>query len=172
MLKHNQIDAIHSNNVDIISNTNHELTSPLQKMIGIQGATGSIWQVLKSESILLVSANITEEQNVSSVPIKQAVAKGANLVVFDHSETELTRYATKWFRPKIGTEVALIGSLIKTIIDESLENHDFITGNCVDFDTFRNSIWEYDQSKVSSLTGIPQEDIRDCLLYTSPSPRD
>ena len=159
--------VMNSNNVDIISNTNHELTSPLQKMVGIQGATGSIWQVLKSESILLVSSNITEEQNVSSVPIKQAVAKGANLVVIDQRETELTRYATKWLRPKIGTEVALIGALIKTIIDESLENHDFITGNCVDFDTFRNSIWEYDQSKVSSLTGIPQEDIRDAARLIS-----
>ncbi len=153
--------VMNSHNIDVVSNTNHELTSPLQEMIGIQGATGNIWQVLKSESILLVSSNITEEQNVSSVPIKQAVAKGANLVVIDQRETELTRYATKWLRPKIGTEVALIGALIKTVIDESIEKHDFITENCVNFEAFRNSIWEYDQSKVSTLTGIPQEDIRD-----------
>ena len=153
--------VMNSNNIDVVSNTNHELTGPLQKMIGMQAATGNIWQVLKSESILLVSSNITEEQNVSSVPIKQAVAKGANLVVIDQRETELTRYATKWLRPKIGTEVALIGALIKTVIDESIEKHDFITENCVNFEAFRNSIWEYDQSKVSTLTGIPQEDIRD-----------
>ena len=70
-------------------------------------------------------------------------------------------------RPKIGTEAALIGALIKTMIDESLENHDFITENCVNFDAFRNSIWEYDQSKVSSLTGIPQEDIREAARLIS-----
>ena len=163
--------VMNSNNIDTTSNIASELTSPLRDLIGIQGATGNIWQVLNSEAILLVSSNITEEQNVSAVPIKQAISKGANLVVIDQRETELTRYAKKWLRPRIGTEVALIGSIIKTIIDESLEDHNFIVENCLEFDSFRNSIWEYDQAKVESLTGISQEDIREAarLIGTASS---
>ncbi|GIT59699.1 MAG: hypothetical protein Ct9H300mP19_16470 [Dehalococcoidia bacterium] len=44
----------------------------------------------------------TEGQNVLAVPAKKAIREGAKLVVIDSRETEFTRYAAKWLRPKPG----------------------------------------------------------------------
>ena len=148
-----------SNNINVSSNSRPKLVSALQSSIGDDSATNTIWNLLNSEVILLVSANITEEQNVASVPIKQAIAKGAKLIVIDQRETELTRYATKWIRPLVNSESNLIGGMLRSILDQSLEDHDFATEHCEGYDEFRNSLWNFDLVKVSAETGIPQEEI-------------
>jgi len=150
-----------SNNINVSSNSRPKLVNSLQNLIGTDCASNKIWELLDSQVILLVSANITEEQNVVSVPIKQAVAKGANLIVIDQRETELTRYATKWIRPLINSESVLIGGILRSIIDQSLEDHDFATEKCEGYDKFRNSLWDFDLVKVSAQTGISQEEIRE-----------
>ena len=148
-----------SNNINVSSNSRPSLVSALENAIGDDAATNTIWNLLNSEVILLVSSNITEEQNVASVPIKQAIAKGAKLIVIDQRETELTRYATKWIRPLVNSESNLIGGILRSILDQSLEDHDFATENCEGYDEFRNSLWNFDLVKVSEQTGITQEEI-------------
>ena len=148
-----------SNNINVSSNSRPSLVSALENAIGDDAATNTIWNLLNSEVILLVSSNITEEQNVASVPIKQAIAKGAKLIVIDQRETELTRYATKWIRPLVNSESNLIGGILRSILDQSLEDHDFATENCEGYDEFRNSLWNFDLVKVSEQTGIAQEEI-------------
>ncbi len=152
---------MNSPNVDVASNTNPDLVEPLESMIGIQGSTSRTWELLDSNCILVVSSNITEDQNVASVPIKQAVSKGAKLIVIDQRETELTRYSDLWLRPKLNSESHLIGGIIRTILDESLEDHEFSTENCQGFSELRNSIWDFDLIKISELTGLPQDSIRE-----------
>ena len=148
-----------SNNINVSSNMRPKLISALQNAIGDDSATNTTWNLLKSDVILLVSGNITEEQNVASVPIKQAISKGAKLIVIDQRETELTRYATKWIRPLVNSESNLIGGVLRSILDQSLEDHNFATENCEGYDEFRNSLWNFDLVKVSEQTGIPQEEI-------------
>ena len=114
-------DVMHSANVDISSNTHPEITKPLGDMTGRRTSTSRIWQLLDTDCVLVVSSNITESQNVVSVPIKQAAANGTKIIVVDQRETELTRYADIWLRPKVDSEIDLIGGFMRTIIDESLE---------------------------------------------------
>jgi formate dehydrogenase alpha subunit len=149
-----------TNNVNVSSNTRPELFPPLGDMLGVPAGTNSIWELEHSKCFLLVSSNITEEQNVAAVPIKMAVKGGASLIVIDPRETELTRYASIWLRPLPGTEAALIGGMIRVIVDESLDDHDFVADRCENFKGLRDSLWEFDLIKVSALTAIPQEDIQ------------
>ena len=149
-----------TNNVDVSSNTRPELFPPLGEMLGMAAGTNPIWELEHSKCFLLVSSNITEEQNVAAVPIKMAVKGGASLIVIDPRETELTRYASIWLRPRPGTETALIGGMVRVIVDESIDDHDFLADRCEDFKVLRDSLWEFDLIKVSALTDIPQEDIQ------------
>ena len=154
-------DVIGSPNIDVDSNHAPELVDAISENIGIQGATGRIWELLGSDCILLVGSNITEEQNIASIPIKQAVAKGTKLIIIDQRETELTRYADIWLRPNIDSEAFLIGGLIRTIMDESLEDHNFIIDSCTGFTKFRKTIWDFDILKISEICGIPENQIRE-----------
>ena len=58
---------------------------------------------------------------MAAAVIKKAVRSGAELIVIDQRQTELTRYASMWLRPAPGTETALIGGMIRVIVDESLD---------------------------------------------------
>ena len=149
-----------TNNVDISSNLRPELTPPLGEMLDYQAGTNPIWELEQSKCFLVVSSNVTEEQNVAAVPIKQAVRRGASLIVIDPRQTELTRYATIWLRPVPGSETALIGGMLRVIVDESLDDHEFLADRCEDVEAMRNSLWAFDLIAVSEMTAIPQDQIR------------
>ena len=158
-----------TNNIDVWSNTRPELLPPLEEMIGTQAATNPIWDLEGSKCFLVVSSNVTEEQNVVAVPIKKAVREGASLIVIDPRETELTRYATRWLRPVPGSETALIGGMLRVIVDESLDDHDFLGDRCEDAKVLRDSLWQFDLLKVSALTSISQSEIQDAARLLAAS---
>ena len=150
-----------SNNVDVSSNLRPELTAPLHEMLGNAAATNPIWDLEQSKGILVVGSNMTEEQNVIAVPIKKAAQSGANLIVIDQRETELARHARVWLRPLPGSEAALIGGMLRVILDESLEDHEFVRESCDNLDGLKNSLWTFDMLKVERTTGLSQADIRE-----------
>jgi predicted molibdopterin-dependent oxidoreductase YjgC len=149
-----------SNNVDYIANHRSKVLDELGRIIGIKGASGSYKNVRNSEAILLVSSNITEEQNVAAVPLKQAVKSGTRLVVVDSREVEMTRYAEIWLRPYPGTEMGVLGAMLRVISDESLENHGFLTDSCDGLAEYKSSLWAFDLKKVSKISGVSEESIR------------
>ena len=149
-----------SNNVDLSSNLRPELARPLRELLGYEAATGSIQEMESSRCFLVVSSNATEEQNVAGAVVKKAVRSGAELIVIDQRETELTRYASLWLRPAPGTETALIGGMIRVIMDESLDDHEFVEVHCENVQDLRSSLWEFDLVKVSALTAVPKEQIQ------------
>jgi predicted molibdopterin-dependent oxidoreductase YjgC len=149
-----------SNNIDFIANHRSRLLDGLGRVIGLKGASGSYKDVVNSEAILLVSSNITEEQNVAAVPVKRAVKAGVKLVVVDSREVEMTRYAEIWLRPNPGTETAVITAMLRVIADEALENHGFLNENCDDLTEYKNTLWAFDVKRVSKISGVSEEDIR------------
>ena len=150
---------MNSSNVDVSSNTHPEIAKPLGDMTGTWTSSSRIWQLLDTECVLVVSSNITESQNVVSVPIKQAAANGTKIIVIDQRETELTRYADIWLRPKVDSEIDLIGGFMRAIIDESLEDNDACQ-SYGEFTEFRNSLWDYDLNEIEGTTGVSQNEIR------------
>ncbi len=154
-------EVMNSGNVDVSSNLRPELVRPLAEMLGARGATNPIWDLEGSGCFLVVSSNMTEEQNVVGVPIKGAVRNGAKLIVIDQRETELTRYADIWLRPNPGSETALIGGMLRVIVDESLEDHAFVRDKCDGLDDLRRSLWSFDLLRVEAETAVSQDRIRE-----------
>ena len=151
-----------TNNVDTATNTRPGMLTPLVDQLGYGAATNSTWELESSKRFLVVSSNMTEEQNVVAIPIKKAVLHGgATLVVIDQRETELARHAKVWLRPIPGSEGALIGGMIRAIWDQSLDDHEFLSEYVENVQAFRNSIiQEFDLARVEVLTGVAQDDIR------------
>lgn len=152
---------MNTNNVDISSNIRPELLPPVREMLGYNGATNTIEELYHTQGFLIVSSNLTEEQNVIGIPIKSAISNGAKAIVIDQRETELTRHADIWLRPKPGSEYALLGGMIRTIIEESIDDHEFLTDNCSGLEELKYSLWKFDLLQVEAQTGIPQDEIRE-----------
>jgi len=147
-------------NLDSALNSDSAMLSQLETRLGAGAATNPIWDLERSKSLLVVAGNPTEEQNVLAVPAKKAIREGAKLVVIDSRETELTRYATEWLRPKPGSEALLIAGISRVILDEALENKDFVATRLDQTDELKHSLWTFDLAKISRDTGIDDSQIR------------
>ena len=155
-----------TNNVDQASNTRPELAAGLAEVLGYGAATNPIWQLEGSACILAVNTNITEEHNVVALPVKKAVKAGAKLIIIDPREVELTRYAHLWLRPRPGTELLLLGGMLKTIFNEGLEQTQWLEEHCDPSDELVRSLEALSMEDISSQTGVAIENIGDAArLY-------
>lgn len=147
-------------NVDSALNTNNALLSRLEARLGAGAATNPIWDLENSKSLLVVAGNPTEEQNVLAVPAKKALRSGAKLVVIDSRETELTRYAAEWLRPKPGSEALLVAGIARAVLDEAHEDQEYFGTRIINNEALKQSLWTFDLAKVSRDTGIEEAQIR------------
>ena len=148
-----------TNNVDQTSNVTPELTVGLERALGYGAATNSIWELENSKCILVFNTNVTENQNVVAVPIKKAVRQGAKLIVIDTREVELTRQADSWLRPSPGTELLLLGGILKLLVQGSLHDPDWISDNCEDPDTLYYVLDTIDLASVAAETQVSLDDM-------------
>jgi len=158
--------VMNTNNLDQTSNVQPELVLALESSLGYAAATNSIWDLEQSGCILVFNSNVTEEHNVVAVPIKKAARKETKLVVIDPREVELTRYADVWLRPVPGTELLLLGGVLRSLIDQGLEKPDWLEENCESPATLRYAVHNLDMEQVSQITHVSQEAIAEAArLY-------
>lgn len=152
--------VLNTPNIDSALNANAALLARLEARLGAAAATNPIWDLENSKSLLVVAGNPTEEQNVLAVPAKKAVREGAKMVVIDSRETELTRYAAEWLRPKAGSEALLIAGIARVVLDEALEDKEYVASRIELAEELKQSLWTFDLAKVSRDTGIEESQIR------------
>ena len=150
-----------TNNVDQTSDTRPELVRGLEDALGYAAATNPIWDLESSRCILVFDSNVTEEHNVAAVPIKRAVKAGAELIVIDSREVELTRYAGVWLRPRPGSELLLLGALLKVVQDEGLVQREWLQERCGDDSELIQALEALDLESIGRETGVDLERIRD-----------
>ncbi|HMQ02975.1 MAG TPA: formate dehydrogenase subunit alpha [Pyrinomonadaceae bacterium] len=161
-----------TNNVDCCARVCHTPTAAAMKMmLGTGAATNSFDDIEIARTIMLCGANPTENHPIPGARIKQAVRAGANLIVIDPRRTELTKYARVHLELRPGTNILLFNALAHAIIEEGLEDRDFITDRVDDLDSFKRFIAEYSPEVVASECGVAPEKIREAArLYASEKP--
>ncbi len=152
-------DALRTDNVDTSLNLIPEVAATLESRLGSAGATNPVWELEGAKCVMVVSGNPTEEQNVLAVPVKKAARAGAQIIVIDARETEMTRYATEWLRPHPGSEPVLLAGMARTIMDEALEDQEYVIKNCSGTDGLKRSLWGFDLAVVSRVTGVGETQI-------------
>ena len=150
--------GMNTNNLDHSGNTQPELVRGLEDVFGYPGATNSIWDLAQADCILVFNTNLTESHNLAGVPIKQAARNGATIIVIDTREVELTRYADFWLRPAPGTELVLLGAILKQIVEAGLIAHDWLAAHSESHETLVYELEGIDDAAIAA-TGISPEDI-------------
>ena len=150
--------GMRTNNIDHAGNTQPELASGLEDVLGYPAASNSLWDLAQADCILVFNSNLTESHNVAGVPIKQAARAGTPLIVIDPREVELTRYAEVWLRPAPGAELALLGAILRTIMDERLSDDAWLTQRAAGLETLAYELERIDDDAVAA-TGVPPDAI-------------
>lgn len=132
----------------------------LGDVAGFWGTTNSLDDLEKSQVILVIGANPSSSAPIVEYAIKRTVKyKGAKLILIDPQQTKLSLFAHIWLRPEAGTDTVLLNSLARTIIDEALQDKQYITERTVGFDKFASSLKKYTPKYVEKITGISEKDL-------------
>lgn len=142
--------AIRTNNVDHAHNFIGDVTQHISDRWDTEHTKRPIWDIENANSVLVVSGNPTEDQNVLAVPVKRAAKRGAKIVVIDQRETELTRYADVWLRPRIGTAHMAVMGVARAVFDTTLEQGDYIRERTSNAEEFKAALWDYDLGRIAA----------------------
>jgi len=154
--------VMRTHSVDCASHTRPELFRPVEAVVGVPSATGTVWDLTASACVLVVNSNTTEEHNVLAVPLKMRKRNEGVplLIVVDPREVELTRYADLWLRPRPGTEPLLLAGMVKALLQEGLVDRAFLEARSGGLDALTASVKGLSLERVSEATGVPLEDLR------------
>ncbi|RAU23038.1 formate dehydrogenase subunit alpha [Paramagnetospirillum kuznetsovii] len=151
-----------TNNVDHCTRLCHASSvAALLEGIGSGAVTAPVAEVANAEVIVVIGANPSANHPVAASFIKNAVRKGATLVVIDPRGQALDRFATHSLRFKSGTDVALLNALLHVIVAEGLTDTDFVAARTTGFEQLAEHVMAYAPEVMAPVCGIAAETIRD-----------
>jgi len=122
--------------------------------------TNSISEFEHSDAYFVIGSNMTEAHPIIALKLKRGARyNGAKLIVADPREITLTKYAALWLRHKPGTDAALINGLMHVILDEGLEDKEFIEARTENITALKKVLKKYTPAFTEKVTGVPQEKI-------------
>ncbi len=153
--------AIGTNNVDHCARLCHASTvAGLATTLGSGAMTNSITEVVDADVILVSGSNTTESHPVIGSLIRQAINKGAKLIVAEPREIPLAKEAEIFLPIKPGTNVALFNGLMNVIINEGLLDEEYVKNRTEGFEELWEIIKEYTPEKVAEICEIDAEGLR------------
>jgi formate dehydrogenase alpha subunit len=132
----------------------------LAAAFGSGAMTNPIEDIEKSNVILIVGSNTTENHPVLSSGVKRAVTfKGAKLIVIDPRRIKITEFADVWLRPNLGTDVAYINGMMHVILKENLYDEAYVTARTIGLDDLKKTVERYTPEYVEQISGIPRDQL-------------
>jgi formate dehydrogenase major subunit len=151
-----------SNNVDHCTRLCHASSvAALMEGVGSAAVSNQVSDVAHADLIFVIGANPTANHPVAATWIKNAVRKGARLVIADPRRTELARKAWAVMQFKPDTDVALLNAMLHTIIFEGLVDVKFVANRTTDFEDLRANVEHTTPEAMSLICGIEASTIRE-----------
>ena len=132
----------------------------LAAKFGSGAMTNSVAEIADNKALFVIGSNTTENHPIIGLRMKEAVAKGAQLIVADPRKIPLVKFATLWLRHRPGTDSTLLNSIMKVILTEGLEDKEFISNRTEGYEEFVKSLEPFTPEYGEEITGVPAEDIK------------
>ena len=122
--------------------------------------TNSIKDVCEdSQAILLVGSNPEEAHPVMGMRLRQAVERGAKLIVVDPREIGLAKKADIHLKLRPGTNVAFANGMVNVLIQRGLVDREFVESRTEGFDELVAMVADYTPERVAEICGIDARDL-------------
>jgi len=122
--------------------------------------TNSFSEFSRAKMFFVIGSNMTEAHPVASTFLKNAVLKGAKLIVADPRRHRLVDFADVHLQLKVGSDIALLNALMCVLIEEDLYDKAFVQNSTTGFEQLREVVMNYPPEKVVDICGIDAETIR------------
>jgi len=118
----------------------------------------------ESDLIMLVGSNPEEAHPVIGMQIRQAVQRGCKLIVVDPRDIDLAKKADIHLKLRPGTNVAFANGIMHIIIEEGLQDMDFINERTEGYEKIKEIVKDYTPEKVAKICHIDAEDLRKAAI--------
>ena len=133
--------------------------------------TNSIREIGDAACIIAVGTNTRGSHPVLALEIWRAARSGKKLIVINPREIDLTKWATMWLQNRPGSDVALLMGMARVIVEEGLEDKEFIAQRCENYEAFKASLSDYTLDFAESVSGVSREKIVEAArLYATMKP--
>jgi len=103
--------------------------------------------------------------------LTDALRRGMKLLVIDPRRSETARRATLHLQPRPGEDVAILAALIRVILDEGLEDTDFVARHMQGVDLLREAVAPFTPEAVAQRAGLDAADLlRAARVFASEGP--
>jgi formate dehydrogenase major subunit len=150
-----------TNQVDHCARLCHASTvAGLATTLGSGAMTNSIDEVLNTDVIFVAGSNTTETHPVIGAKIRQAKQNGAKIIVAEPRKIDLATDADVFLQITPGTNVALFNGMMNVILEEGLQDKDFIAERTEGFAELLEVITKYPADRVAAICGIDVEELK------------
>ena len=118
-----------------------------------------------ADCFFLAGVNLQETFPMIARRVFRAKAKGAKVIYTDPRKTATARHLSDiHLQLKSGTDAALINAMMRIILDEGLEDKEFIASRTAGIDELRDFLSKVDLKEAERITGVPLEKIREAAI--------
>ena len=147
-------------NVDHCARICHGPTvAGLATTFGSGASTNGYDSIEEADFIFCIGSNNMEAHPLFGRKIIRAIKNGAKLVVADPRYTPTAKLAHEYMQFKTGTDVALMNGMIKIIIENGLQDDEFIANRTKGYEEMKEVAMKYDLDKVAEITEADPEQI-------------
>ena len=150
-----------TNNVDHCTRLCHASSvAALMENVASGAVSNQVSDVQFADCFIVIGANPTVNHPVAATFMKNAIERGAKLILMDPRRTEMSRLATHMLQFKPDTDVALLNSMMHVIIEDGLTDEAFIRDRTVGFEQLERTLRAYSPEAMQYVVGIPAAEIR------------
>jgi formate dehydrogenase major subunit len=158
-----------SNNVDHCTRLCHASSvAALLETIGSGAVTASFNEARNSDVIIVIGAHPTSNHPVAATFLKNAVKRGAQLVIIDPRGSSLSRHASHSLQFTPGRDVALLNAMMHVIVSEDLYDKEYILSHTEGFEQLRDHLKNFTPEEMAPICGIEPDKLREVArLYAN-----
>lgn len=122
----------------------------------------------ESDVIMIVGSNSEEAHPVLGMQLREAVRRGAKVIVADPREIDLAKKANVHLKLRPGTNVAFINALLHVIIEEGMTDDEFIKERTEveEYEKLKKLVEKYTPEYSAKICNVDPDDIREAArLY-------
>ncbi len=155
------IRSLGTNNIDSYTRHCHApAVDGMMEAFGSAALTNSIEELASTDAVFVIAADPAESHPIIGYRIREAVRKGADLVVADPDLIGLTDLAEHYLPLRAGSEIELVNAMANVILEENLQDQAFIDKRTEGFAEFKQAIADYPPQAVTAKTGLSEDEIR------------
>jgi formate dehydrogenase alpha subunit len=138
----------------------------LATIFGSGAMTNSIREIEGMEVIFIIGSNTKESHPVIANRMIKAYRRGAKIIVADPRVVPMVKFSELYLKMKPGTDIALLNGIANVIVNEGLQNEEFIAAKTENYEEWKRTIAEFTPEHVEKITGVPKDKmIRAAKLY-------